>query len=521
MHLRSNFLSGLGVFSTLILANPLKIDISLETGDELIVPNSSDRASVATDSPADPSAVLNWEPGFDDERQVYDRSDSSCQKIEGKLRTAFQSATITGYCACLFYTDSDSCEEQYISVSLRSGYFGHIPDAEGLTSFQCLTSCEESQSTEVFDAARTPASTELKISEDGVSHVAMSPPGYNDTAKILFWNDLDFTGKKKRYQVIDEKCYNLPKDLVNYVVSAELEPKIWYCTFYPEEACEAKEGSDEVHHLPAGEYDFLFPEGMDFVSFKCRLYEKRPKSLPDSPVSISTTDKSTRRRPSSFQTVMSLPESETRNNIFPFAVQLFAYPGFQGSSSTQKFLSEEPSCVSLSQPPGTDFTSVLFGQEIESCFFYPTDVEVGCTGQAVLQRSHSETRIQTGALGLKSMKCLLKSRRSEVEGLQSDTSTEPQIKAVVPSVQLYGMSNFRGPVSNIPYYPGTWGCVPLKSPHEFGFHSIRMSPEFRSCSFFYKDACHGEVMLRIQGTTYYVPGTELMSLRTMYCSFES
>lgn len=131
---------------------------------------------------------MNWEPGFDDERQVYDRSDSGCQKIEGKLRTAFQSATITGYCACLFYTDSDSCEEQYISVSLRSGYFGHIPDAEGLTSFQCLTSCEESQSTEVFDAARTPASTELKISEDGVSHVAMSPPGYNDTAKYVIMN---------------------------------------------------------------------------------------------------------------------------------------------------------------------------------------------------------------------------------------------------------------------------------------------------------------------------------------------
>lgn len=58
MHLRSNFLSGLGVFSTLILANPLKIHISLETGDELIVPNSSDRASVATDSPAEPSYVV-------------------------------------------------------------------------------------------------------------------------------------------------------------------------------------------------------------------------------------------------------------------------------------------------------------------------------------------------------------------------------------------------------------------------------------------------------------------------------
>lgn len=78
--------------------------------------------------------------------------------------------------------------------------------------------------------------------------------------------------------MIDDKCYNLPKNLVNYVVSAKLEPKIWYCTFFPQENCEAEEESDEVHQIPAGEYDFLFPEGMDFVSFKCKLYEKRPDS---------------------------------------------------------------------------------------------------------------------------------------------------------------------------------------------------------------------------------------------------
>ena len=44
------------------------------------------------------------------------------------------------------------------------------------------------------------------------------------------------------------------------------------------------------HQLPAGEYDFLFPEGMDFVSFKCKLYEKRLESALAHAGSISPSD---------------------------------------------------------------------------------------------------------------------------------------------------------------------------------------------------------------------------------------
>lgn len=31
---------------------------------------------------------------------------------------------------------------------------------------------------------------------------------------------------------------------------------------------------EETHSLQAREYDNLFPDGMDFVSFECVLYEK-------------------------------------------------------------------------------------------------------------------------------------------------------------------------------------------------------------------------------------------------------
>jgi len=78
---------------------------------------------------------------------------------------------------------------------------------------------------------------------------------------------------------------------MNYVVSAKLEPKIWYCTFFPQENCEAEDESDEVHQLPAGEYDFLFPEGIDFVSFKCKLYKKRLESALAHAGSISPSDR--------------------------------------------------------------------------------------------------------------------------------------------------------------------------------------------------------------------------------------
>ncbi|KAG4441720.1 hypothetical protein IFR05_002799 [Cadophora sp. M221] len=476
---RSTLLSGLAICSTLILANPLKIDISLETGDELMVPSSSDRTSVVSGyTSAELSTVLYWEPGFGGERQVYDRSDSSCQKIEGQLRIAFQSATITGY-------------------------------------------SEESQSANFLDSTRKAVSAQLDSSEIGLPRGAISPPGYKDTAKILFWNDPKFTGQKKRYQVIDEKCYNLPKYLVNYVLSAKLQPKVWYCTFYPEKACEAEDGSDAVHQLSAGEYDFLFPEGMDFVSFKCKLYERGPESPPKSPISFSAGDESTSRRPSSFQTVVSLSESETRQTMSPFAVQLYAFPDYQGPSSIRTFFPEELSCLSLDTPHETDFMSVFFGEEIESCSFYPFDVEDGCTGQAVLQRRQSETWVETAKLELKSMKCLLKPETYEVEGLTSDTSAELEASAFVPSVTLFLQPNFRGPFSTIPYYPGTWGCVPLKSLQELQFHSIQMSREFRSCSFFSEDSCNGKVVLRIEKTTNYVADTKKLPLRTMYCSFES
>ncbi|KAL2059842.1 hypothetical protein VTL71DRAFT_9997 [Oculimacula yallundae] len=135
--------------------------------------------------------------------------------------------------------------------------------------------------------------TEAHISSEGFdAHMSSVPSSVTETpntAKVLFWNGPDFKDTKKRYQVPEDKCFNLPQSHINNVLSAKLEPKIWYCTFYPERDCQAENGSNKVHQLSAGDYDWLFPDGTDFVSFKCKLYEKMPDPPPETLSSILTS----------------------------------------------------------------------------------------------------------------------------------------------------------------------------------------------------------------------------------------
>ncbi|KAK0123885.1 hypothetical protein ONS95_008878 [Cadophora gregata] len=371
--------------------------------------------------------------------------------------------------------------------------------------------------------SQSPLAKDMVTTSTTFPNQAISAPKYNDTAKLLFWNDANFKGDKKRYQVFDDKCYNLSKALTNYVLSAKLDPKVWYCTFFPKKSCEAGDhASDEVHQLPGGEYDFLFPEGLDFVSFKCRLYEKRPdEAVARAGSELSAS--SSHREPLLSELTSPLSKSSTNSMPSPFGVRFFLAEQFQGPSSIREFVPVRSNCHALTSAPETNFRSILLGDGIKICSFFP---ETNCRGPVVLQKDRSDPFVQAAALALKSIRCELKIGSSvnfELISLKSNSIAEPEaeVKNDFPSVQLYLHPNFSGPFSNIIYYPGTWGCVPLKKPQEFAFHSIRMSPEFKSCKFFPDMACHGEVLLEIKGTATLVRGTENLPIKTMYCSFES
>lgn len=87
-------------------------------------------------------------------------------------------------------------------------------------------------------------------------------------SRVTVYSDFDFRGISQKISAKDDECYNLDASLRNYVLSATLEHKIWFCTFFPTTDCQG----DQIFQLGAGEFDNLFPEGMDFVSFKCRIY---------------------------------------------------------------------------------------------------------------------------------------------------------------------------------------------------------------------------------------------------------
>ena len=97
---------------------------------------------------------------------------------------------------------------------------------------------------------------------------------------VILYNDFDFKGEEKSFRVFDKQCYDLPDAITGYVLSGTLDPKIWYCTFFPKKACE-RGAADETHQLSAGEYDNLFPDGMDFVSFRCELYAEHSSTKQD------------------------------------------------------------------------------------------------------------------------------------------------------------------------------------------------------------------------------------------------
>ncbi|KAG4415997.1 hypothetical protein IFR04_010882 [Cadophora malorum] len=326
---------------------------------------------------------------------------------------------------------------------------------------------------------------------------AIARPKYNETAKVLFWNDVDFKGDKKHYQVIDDKCYNLPKTLMNYVVSAKLEPKIWYCTFFPQENCEAEDESDEVHQLPAGEYDFLFPEGIDFVSFKCKLYKKRLESALAHAGSISPSD-SLDPQPHASEFATSL-----KTMLSPFEIEVFILPRLSGPSSIMEFLPGSPACRLLTSHTETAFRSIAMGNALKICITFE---QPDCEGPIFNEIFSTTEFLPPSRLGLKSIKCSTDYSAWATEDPSTKSLTPAISNNFVPSVKLYLYPDYNGPVSDIPYYPGTWGCVPLQEPEEYAFHSIEMSPEFRSCKFYPDMACHGNVLLEIQESTRFVPG---------------
>ncbi|KAK6581846.1 hypothetical protein PZA11_005543 [Diplocarpon coronariae] len=105
-------------------------------------------------------------------------------------------------------------------------------------------------------------------------------PNHSDIAelpasRILFFDDFNFQGDEKGYQVLGHKCYNLSTNSRHRVLSARLEDRIWYCSFFATMDCEG----DVFSTLGGGEYENLTPEDLNLASFSCELYEGRDDAL--------------------------------------------------------------------------------------------------------------------------------------------------------------------------------------------------------------------------------------------------
>ncbi|KAH7388917.1 hypothetical protein BKA64DRAFT_124885 [Cadophora sp. MPI-SDFR-AT-0126] len=245
------------------------------------------------------------------------------------------------------------------------------------------------------------------------SNHAVSSLGNKDTAKYVcpyfwpviptsnwssatFWNELYFKGEMKGHEVSNDKCFNLPKNLTNRVESVKLEPKISYCSSFAKEACEFVAGSDKMFNLQAGEYAILFPEGMDFVSFNCKLSEQvRFDALSAS---------GSRQSPASHPSV-SFTKSGSNGLDSPFEVQMFLIPGFQGPSSIKEFVPGQTNCFPLASEPEIRFRSITLGEAIQVCYFFPVP---DSRGPVVLERDSPASLVPMTGLRLRSIKYDLK-----------------------------------------------------------------------------------------------------------------
>jgi len=119
-----------------------------------------------------------------------------------------------------------------------------------------------------------------------------------------------------------------------------IDQGIWHCTFSPKSGCKdkGKGKGKKVHQLGAGEYDDLFGEGGDFVSFMCLFY-------PSGGVE---------------QTVL-IPEDR----------QVALSPSRHLQGQVQKFDITEKTCYNLPDVIVRAVKSMIIGYGVWHCAFFP------------------------------------------------------------------------------------------------------------------------------------------------------